>query len=365
MAPLLIALRQDPRFEPYAVVTGQHREMLDQVHGFFDIDPDEDLDIFTPGQSLTDITTRTLQGLEPVLVRLRPDAVLVQGDTTTTFASALAAFYHSIPVVHLEAGLRTADRYSPYPEEINRRLTTQLSSLHLAPTATSARNLLAEGVDPETVVITGNSVIDAMHLALARGVTPAGTALQALESDPDRRMVLVTVHRRESWGEPLKNVARALHRIAERFDDVTLLVPLHRNPVVREAVVPILKGLRNVEVVDPLPYDQFCWAQQRSCLVITDSGGVQEEAPSLGKPVLVLRDNTERPEAVEAGTVRLCGTDTENVVEQASRLLEDDAAYTAMARAVNPYGDGRTAERAVAALAHFFSLGPRAVPFEG
>lgn len=365
MAPIILALQRDPRLQVQVVVTGQHREMLDQVHATFGIEPTDDLDIHAAGQTLTQITTRSLAGLEPIFAKLAPDAVLVQGDTTTTFAAALAAFYGRIPVVHLEAGLRTLNPYSPYPEEINRRLTTQLTTLHLAPTSRSASNLLANGVASDDIVVTGNSVIDALFLTLARDIELTDPVIASLEQDPERRVILVTVHRRESWGRPLEDIGRALREIAERCPDDAIVVPIHRNPIVREAILPAVEGLSNVHVIEPLAYDQFCWAQRRSHLIITDSGGVQEEAPSLGKPVLVLRENTERPEAVDAGTVKLVGTDTEAIVGEALRLLEDDDAYAAMARAVNPYGDGEAARRSAEAILHLFEMGPRPVAFEG
>lgn len=365
MAPIVLALQADPRFDVQVVVTGQHREMLDQVHAGFGIRPDVDLDIHSAGQTLTQITTKSLLGLEPTMSSLEPDAVLVQGDTTTTFASALAAFYRKLPVVHLEAGLRTQNPYSPYPEEINRRLTTQLTTLHLAPTSTSAANLRANGVSEDDIVVTGNTVIDALFLTLQGTVQLTEPALVRLEQDRDRRVILVTVHRRESWGEPLEAVGRALRRIALDRPDHEVLLPLHRNPIVRDAIVPSLSGLSNVSIIEPLAYDQFCWAQRRSHLIITDSGGVQEEAPSLGKPVLVLRENTERPEALGAGTVKLVGTDADVIVDEANRLLDDDVAYAAMAKAVNPYGDGSAARRSVDAIAHMFGLGARAESFTG
>lgn len=363
MAPLVLGLRGDDRFAVDVLVTGQHREMLAQVHDVFGIVPDVDLDILTPGQSLTDVTTRTLQGMGRVLRERRPDAVLVQGDTTTTFAAALAAFYEKVPVVHTEAGLRTTDRYSPFPEELNRRMTTRLASLHLAPTTRSRENLLAEGIAPGDIVVTGNSVIDALLWTVRQDVRLADVDLQARLSGSGRPVVLVTAHRRESWGEPMRGIGRALARIARAHPDHDLLVPLHRNPLVREAIAPAIADLPNVLVTEPLAYPEFCWAMNRSRLLLSDSGGVQEEGPSLGKPVLVMRENTERPEAVDFGTARLVGTDEDRIVAEVETLLTDAAAWEAMASATNPYGDGHAAPRTADAIAHAFGRGPAATEF--
>jgi UDP-N-acetylglucosamine 2-epimerase (non-hydrolysing) len=362
VAPLIRALEESPLFTPMVAVTAQHRSMLDQVNDVFDITPSFDLDIHEPGQTLTAITTRALVGVQTLLAEQRPDAVVVQGDTTTVFAAALAAFYEQIPVVHLEAGLRTDDPYSPYPEEINRRLATRLATLHLAPTATSRANLLAEGVDPAAVVVTGNTVIDALLWAVSRGLDYGDQALDVLGIN-DAPVLLVTAHRRESWGEPLRAVGRALARIADLHPDLLIVFPVHRNPIVRAAVLPAICDLPNVIVTEPLPYGGFARLMSRATLILTDSGGVQEEGPSLGKPVLVMRETTERPEAVQAGTVRLVGTDEQVIETSVDRLLRDRDAYLAMAKAVNPYGDGLAAGRAVAALAHHFGLGPRAEEF--
>jgi UDP-N-acetylglucosamine 2-epimerase (non-hydrolysing) len=362
VAPLIQALRRSPLFTPVVAVTAQHRSMLDQVNEVFAITPEFDLDIHQPGQTLTSITTRALAGVQRLLAGQRPDAVVVQGDTTTVLAAALAAFYERIPVVHLEAGLRTDDPYSPYPEEINRRLATQLATLHLAPTATSRANLLAENVDQAAVVVTGNTVIDALLWTSSRDLDYGHPALGGLDSSP-APVLLVTAHRRESWGAPMRAVGRALARIARSHPELRVVFPVHANPLVREAVLPAIGHLPNVTVTEPLPYGGFARLMKRATLILTDSGGVQEEGPSLGKPVLVMRDTTERPEAVEAGTVRLVGTDEDLIVNSASRLLTDPAAYAAMAGAINPYGDGHAAERSVAALACHFGLGPAAVEF--
>jgi UDP-N-acetylglucosamine 2-epimerase (non-hydrolysing) len=362
MAPVVAALAASAELEPVVTVTGQHREMLDQVNELFGIKPEHDLDIIQPRQTLTDITTRTIDRLNAVLTDEKPDAVVVQGDTTTSMAGALTAFYHQIPVVHVEAGLRTADIYSPFPEEMNRRITGRLATLHLPPTAISRANLLAEGIDPSTVVTTGNTVIDALVDVVGRKVPFSDPKLASLDDDP-RRVLLVTTHRRESWGEKMAGVGRALARIARAHPDLLIVLPLHRNPVVREVVLPPLEGLDNVIVVEPLPYGEFAHLIDRSTIVVTDSGGVQEEAPTLGKPVLVMRDNTERPEAVEAGTVRLVGTDEQVVVDEVTRLLTDEAYFTSMANAVNPYGDGKAAARCVAAIEELLGVGRRLPDF--
>jgi UDP-N-acetylglucosamine 2-epimerase (non-hydrolysing) len=359
---VVLALEESPLFRPVVVVTGQHREMLSQVLDLFAIDPDHDLEILEPRQTLTSITTRALTGLEPLFDLERPDAVLVQGDTTTTFAGALAAFYRQIPVFHVEAGLRTGDLTSPFPEEGNRQLTTRLAALHLAPTLGNKANLVAENVDPSQIVVTGNTVVDALLRAVHLSGGYGDPALADLDRDP-RRVILVTAHRRESWGDGHAAVGRALAEIAKTEPDALVVFPIHRNPVVRETVLPLLDGLPNVRVVEPLPYGGLVRLMRRADLILTDSGGIQEEGPSLGKPVLVLRDTTERPEAVAAGTVRLVGTEETAIVGATRTLLHDDREYTAMANAVNPYGDGRAAERTLGAMAHFFGLGERPEEF--
>ncbi len=361
MAPVIGALRDSPHLEPVVAVTGQHRAMLDQVNALFGIVPDHDLDIISARQSLEDITARALVGLRPVLESTAPDAVLVQGDTTTCFAAALGAFYHQVPVVHLEAGLRTDNPLNPFPEEVNRRLTTQLASLHLAPTATSRANLVHDGVRPDAIVTTGNSVIDALLDVVGRSAPLTRPELEPLRG---RRLVLITSHRRESWGEPMRQSGRAVARLAEAFPEVQFLLPAHLNPVVRDVLLPLLEGHDNVLVTDPLDYGDFATVMSWAEVVLTDSGGVQEEAPSLGKPVLVMRQTTERPEAVDAGTVRLVGTDEATIVTEVTRLLTDPAAYEAMAHAVNPYGDGRAAARSVQAIEHHFGLAERPADFE-
>lgn len=354
MAPVIRALDADQRFDPFVVVTAQHRQILDQVLDLFDIVPDADLALQQHGQTLTDVTTRGLAGLSTVLAEGAPDAVLVQGDTTTTFVGGLAAFYHGVPVVHLEAGLRTGNRQSPFPEEINRRLTTVLTDLHLAPTARSRANLLNEAVPADHIVVTGNTVIDALHWTVGRRLPYTDPALQDLDDDP-RRVLLVTAHRRESWGAGMVAIAEGLRRITEAHSDLLVVFPIHPNPVVRKEILPVLKDHRNVRIVEPLPYGEFARLMERSWVVLTDSGGVQEEAPSLGKPVLVMRDTTERPEAVDAGTARLVGTDALTLFTAVDRLFTDSTEYSRMANAVNPYGDGRAAERALAAMAKLLS----------
>jgi UDP-N-acetylglucosamine 2-epimerase (non-hydrolysing) len=335
--------------------------MLDQVNALFGIVPEHDLNVITERQQLEGITGRVLEGVADLIRSARPDAVVVQGDTTTCFAAALAGFYARVPVFHLEAGLRTGNIFNPFPEEMNRRLVTRLASLHFAPTATSKRNLVADGVEEEAITITGNTVIDALLETAARRLPPASAELAGLAG---RRIVLVTAHRRESWGEPMARAADAMARIARAFPEITLVLPAHLNPVVREILIPRLSGLANVAILDPLAYGDFVAAMQMAEIILTDSGGVQEEAPSLGKPVLVMRETTERPEAVEAGTVRLVGTDEALIFEQVERLLTSRAAYEAMARAINPYGDGNAADRCVQAIEHFFGLADRPVDFE-
>lgn len=362
VAPVIQALADSPDFQPIIAATAQHRSMLDQTLDVFGLSPDHDLDLITPRQTLAGFAARALESLTELVEAERPDAVVVQGDTTTTFAGSLAAFYNKVPVVHLEAGLRTGDRYSPFPEEVNRRLTTQLTTLHLPPTPESRANLLAEGVSAADIVVTGNTVIDALLWVVNQQAAPPDEAMAAVERD-GRRILLVTAHRRESWGEGLVSVGRAIAEIARREPDLLVVLPLHKNPIVREALLPAVGGIDNVTVLEPLDYRAFSWLLNRSHVVLTDSGGVQEEGPSLGKPVLVMRDTTERPEAVAAGTARLVGTDADAIVTNVDALLHDQDHYRAMANAVNPYGDGKAAARTVAALAHRFGLGPPAVPF--
>ena len=354
LAPLIHALRASDAFVPIVAVTAQHRLMLDQVNEFFDIEPDHDLGIMENCQSLTDVNVRALRGLDRVLEQERPDAVVVQGDTTSAFAGALAAFYHQVPVVHVEAGLRTFDRYAPFPEEMNRQLLSRLADLHLAPTITCQQNLMDEGVDSARIVVTGNTVIDALLCAVAKGAPYHDAQLEALDHH-ECPVLLVTAHRRESLGAPMEALGRALARIAMADLALTIVVPMHKNPAVRAALLPRLAGQPNIIITDPLPYGAFCRLMNRATIILTDSGGVQEEAPSLGKPVLVFRDTTERLEAIAAGTARLVGTDEERVVAGVTSLLRDRSAYRSMAKAVNPYGDGHAAGRSVEALTHFLT----------
>ena len=349
MAPVVRALmRHTDAIETRTLVTAQHREMLDQVLHLFRITPDYDLNIMAAGQTLFDITSRAMLGINEVFQKERPDLVLVHGDTTTTFAGALAAYYHQIPVGHVEAGLRTHDIYSPFPEEMNRRLTGGIATLHFAPTATAHENLRAEGIPEGRIFITGNTVIDALHHTVRPDyVLPA--ELGSVDF-AEHRVLLVTTHRRENLGEPMRHVYRAIRDIIEELDDVEVIFPVHRNPKVREIVQEELGGLERVHLIDPLDYEPFANLMARVDIVLTDSGGIQEEAPALGKPVLVLRDTTERPEAVTAGTVRLIGTDERRVYEETMRLLTEPTAYTHMAEAVNPYGDGEAARRIIEAI---------------
>ncbi|MGO4706470.1 non-hydrolyzing UDP-N-acetylglucosamine 2-epimerase [Microvirga sp. 2MCAF38] len=361
VAPLVQALGRSAHIKPVVAVTGQHRAMLDQVNDLFGIKPLHDLDIITERQRLQDITTRALNGVSDVIAVEKPDAVLVQGDTTTCLAAALAAFYQRVPVIHLEAGLRTRDASNPFPEETNRCLTTQLTTVHLAPTPTSRENLLTDGVPEDRIFVTGNTVIDALLDVVSRNLPIENLDLTKIKG---RRTVLITAHRRESWGDPMARTARAIVRIAKAFPEVVFLLPAHLNPVVREVLLPPLQGLDNVVVTSPLAYCDFARAMNEATIVLTDSGGVQEEAPSLGKPVLVMRETTERPEAVAAGTVKLVGTSEDVIVDEVSTLLTDMSAHQAMAHAVNPYGDGHAADRCKNAIEHFFGLAERPAEFD-
>jgi UDP-N-acetylglucosamine 2-epimerase len=350
MAPVVLDLLKRPEtFDLKIVNTGQHREMVQQVISVFGIVPDYDLDIMQSGQTLSDITARVLTGLAPILAREKPFAVLAQGDTTTTFTAALAAFYHQAKFCHVEAGLRTGNIYDPFPEEMNRLLTTRLTTLHFAPTQESADNLRAEGVAPEMIVVTGNTVIDALLTVAASDYAPTEPeAIRALAlPDP---VVLVTAHRRENWGAPMERICMAVARLLDETPEASVVFAMHKNPVVRETVMRILGNAPRAMLIEPPDYGPFVKLEQKATLILTDSGGVQEEAPSLGKPVLVLRETTERPEGVAAGTARLVGTDIDRIVSEAKALLTDPASYHAMARAISPYGDGRAAARIADAL---------------
>lgn len=362
MAPIVQALQMSD-MDCFVTVTGQHREMLDQVNNLFGVVPDADLNILQPRQTLSSILTKTIDGLDKLFSSTRPGAVVVQGDTTTSTAAAIAAFYRGIPVVHVEAGLRSGDIMSPFPEEANRKITSQISKLHLAPTSVSKANLLRENVPFRDIVVTGNTVIDALLTTVSKSIAFEDPKLEDIARG-SKRILLVTTHRRENQGEAMRGIGRALARIADAEQDLTIVLPIHKNPVVREAVLPTVEDKPNVVVTEPLAYGEFTRLLSVATLVLTDSGGVQEEAPSLGKPVLVMRDNTERPEAVEAGTVRLIGTSEDRIVNEALGLLRDDHQYQAMANAVNPYGDGKAASRSVAAIAEMLGVGVRLGDFE-
>jgi UDP-N-acetylglucosamine 2-epimerase (non-hydrolysing) len=347
MAPVVLELTKYPELiQPSVAVTAQHREMLDQVLGLFSIKPDYDLDIMSAGQTLFDITTRAMHGLDEVLKQEKPDLVLVHGDTTTTFAGALAAYYHHIAVGHVEAGLRTGNKYSPFPEEMNRKLTGALADFHFAPTSQARQNLLAENVSNERLFITGNTVIDALKATVKKKYVFADPMLASINYE-QQRVILITTHRRENLGEPMRHVYQALKDIVAAFPDVEVVFPVHKNPKVREVVEAELGHLARIHLIDPLDYEPFANLIARSYLVLTDSGGIQEEAPALGKPVLVLRDTTERPEAIEAGTVKLIGTEKQRVFSETKLLLEDQSLYDQMAGACNPYGDGQASRRIV------------------
>jgi len=354
MAPLVHALTNDKAFESKVCVTAQHREMLDQVLHLFEIIPDYDLDIMTPGQDLTDITCRILEGMKPVLLSFKPDVVLVHGDTATTMATSLAAFYQRILVGHVEAGLRTGNLYSPWPEEANRKIASHLAMYHFAPTEYSRRNLQRESIPDHRIYVTGNTVIDALfwvrNKMMNDATIRASLAAQYPFLDQNKKMLLVTGHRRESFGSGFERICHALAEIARSHTDVQVVYPVHLNPNVSEPVQRILQGINNIILIDPQDYLPFIYLMNNAYLILTDSGGIQEEAPALGKPVLVMRDTTERPEAVEAGTVRLVGTQTEKIVQVVTQLLTNDDAYQKMSRAHNPYGDGKACLRILEAL---------------
>ncbi len=359
MAPLIKELQKHPeQFFCKVAVTAQHREMLDQVLELFDIRPDYDLDIMHAGQTLFDITRRVLSGLEEVLENENPDLVLVHGDTSTTCTAALASFYRQVPVGHVEAGLRTGNKYSPFPEEINRRITGVLADLHFAPTREAADNLRKESVSPDKIFITGNTVIDALLAIVRREYHFRDPVLESIDFE-NKRILLVTTHRRENLGQPLRRVYRALRALADEYPDIEIVFPVHKNPAVRNLAHEELGDLKCVHMIEPMEYEPFVNLMGRCYMVLTDSGGLQEEAPSLGKPVLVLRDTTERPEAVSAGTVKLVGTAEEQIKKEADSLLSDTEYYRKMSNAVNPYGDGRASVRIRRAIQHHFSLGER------
>lgn len=355
MAPLVKELKKHDSIQSIVCVTAQHRQMLDQVLEIFEIVPDYDLNIMKDRQTLVDITTNALLGLDSVFEKENPDIVLVHGDTTTTFVGSLAAFYRHIKVGHVEAGLRTFDKYFPFPEEINRRLTGVLSDLHFSPTRTNKANLIREGVDPQNIYLTGNTVIDALKTTVKKDYVFENEHLNKIDFT-NRRILTVTAHRRENLGKPLENICKALKYIADTYSDVEIVYPVHLNPLVRETAGRILGGHPRIHLIEPVGVQDMHNLIDRSYMILTDSGGLQEESPSLGKPVLVLRNETERPEAVEAGTVKLAGTNTEKIIGLAIQLLDDENEYSRMSKAVNPYGDGRASERIVQALLYHFGL---------
>ncbi|HEY3298186.1 MAG TPA: UDP-N-acetylglucosamine 2-epimerase (non-hydrolyzing) [Armatimonadota bacterium] len=345
MAPVVLELQKYPdKVEVVVAVTGQHREMLHQVLDVFNIQPKYDLDIMRQTQTLAQITTRALEGLEKLIADEKPDIIIAQGDTTTTFVASLAAFYNKVAFGHVEAGLRTENKYDPFPEEMNRRLTTVLTEFHFAPTTSAADNLLAEGVPQEKVFVTGNTVIDAL-LSMVEQPYSFDDPVLASAGNDGRRLILVTAHRRENWGEPMQRICAAVKRIVESFPDTRVIFAVHKNPIVRDVVFPALSGVDRVNLIEPPDYIPFVHLLEKAYLVLTDSGGIQEEAPALGKPVLVMRKTTERPEGVETGNTKLVGTDTEEIFEAASELLTDKDAYNSMSKAVNPYGDGHASEK--------------------
>lgn len=353
MAPVVHALRHSSRVEPVVVSTAQHREMLDQMLAWFEIEPDFDMDIMRHGQTLAQLTARVITGADEIFAKQKPDLLLVQGDTATVMATALAAHYHQVPVGHVEAGLRTDDRYNPFPEEMSRRLTTQLASIHFAPTARAVANLKQENIN-KNVFLTGNTVIDALLQTVERLKNhPVDHKLFGGVSFNTTKVLLVTAHRRENWGDGMDEIALALRQIADEFEDVHILYPIHKNPVVRESIEPVFAGHKRLTLIEPLDYVPFVYAMMNCHFVLTDSGGVQEEAPTLGKPVLVMRTNTERPEAAEAGAAKIVGVKSEGIVAAARHLLRDSQEYGRMSSASNPFGDGRASERIVEAVEQF------------
>lgn len=355
MAPLVKKLDEEKNIESKVCVTAQHREMLDQVLELFNIKPDFDLNIMKAKQSLTGITTRVLEGLEEIFEQEKPDLVLVHGDTTTTFAGSLAAFYQKIKVGHVEAGLRTYDKYFPFPEEMNRKLTGAVADLHFAPTSGSKNNLLREGINEEQIFVTGNTVIDAMEFTVEDSYEFSNIELNDIDYNK-RKVIMVTAHRRENWGEGIENICKSLKTIVEKNEDVELVYLVHLNPIVKDVVHRILGGVERVHLLSPLDTKETHNLMNKCYMIMTDSGGLQEEAPHLGKPVLVLRDVTERPEAVKSGTVKLVGTDINTIVSTANELIRNSVEYDKMSRAINPYGDGEASQRIVAAILEYFGL---------
>lgn len=355
MAPVVKKLEEDKDIEGIVCVTAQHREMLDQVLNLFDIAPDYDLNIMKPGQTLSQITSRALIGLEEVIIKEKPDMILVHGDTTTTFVGALAAFYQQAKVGHVEAGLRSGNMYSPYPEEMNRSLTGRLSHLHFSPTKGNKDNLLREGIEEERIILTGNTVIDALLQVVDENYKFENDLLNKIDYI-NKKVILLTAHRRENLGEPMENIFSAVKEVVEKNDDVEVIFPIHLNPRVREIAYRILGDIERVHIIEPLDYEPFANLMNRCHIILTDSGGIQEEAPALGKPVLVLRTETERPEAVEAGTVKMAGIKKERIFELTHELINNKEEYNKMANAVNPYGDGKASERIVKAIKKYFNI---------
>lgn len=351
MAPLVLQLKKEEQLEPVVVVTAQHREMLDSVLETFNIQPDYDLNVMKPGQTLSQVTSRVLTGLEDIIKEVQPDMILVHGDTTTTFAGSLAAFYNEISIGHVEAGLRTWNKYSPFPEEMNRQMTGIMADLHFAPTEQAEKNLLNENKDPQSVVVTGNTAIDAMHTTIDQDYQS-----EIIQRHQDKRIILLTSHRRENIGQPMENIFKAARRIVEEVEDAVIVYPMHKNSKVRDIARQYLSDHDRIELIEPLEVVDFHNFAHQSYLILTDSGGVQEEAPSLGKPVLVLRDTTERPEGVEAGTLKLAGTEEEDVYRLTKELLTDKELYQSMSIAQNPYGDGHASERICNHIRHYFGL---------
>lgn len=356
MAPIILELQNNAEyFDVLTIATAQHRQMLDQVLEVFKIKPDYDLDIMAPKQTLASLTAKIITGIDEILEKEKPDMVLVQGDTSTTCIGSLAAFYRQIPVGHIEAGLRTNDKANPFPEEINRRITGCITDLHFAPTSTARNSLLLENVDPKTVFVTGNTVVDALKYSVKENYQFTVPILNEI-ADKKKKVVLVTMHRRENWGKPMEGAATAIKRLAQKFPDFAFVFPVHLNPIVREAVTPILKDLPNVSLIEPLDYLDFVNMMAKSYLILTDSGGVQEEGPHFGVPILVLRYVTERPDAVDYGTVKLVGLDEETIYKAALQLIEDEKEYKKMANAVNPYGDGLSSLRTIKIIKNYFGF---------
>lgn len=356
MAPLVKKLEEYKEIESIVCLTAQHREMLDMVVELFDIHPDYDLNVMQHGQSISDITVKVLKGIEEVLIKVKPDVVLVHGDTSTTFVGALAAFYQKIKVAHVEAGLRSGNIYSPYPEEMNRKLTTNLANIHFAPTTGNYENLIKEGLDPKNIFITGNTVIDALLSVVEDDYIFENELLNNIDYE-NKKVIVMTCHRRENWGQPMEDIFEAVSELALENKNVEIIFPVHLNPNIRSLAKEKMGQCENIHLIEPLDYKPFANLLNKAYLILTDSGGIQEEAPALGKPILVMRTETERPEAVEAGTVKIIGVEKAKVKEEVEKLLSDKSAYEEMANAINPYGDGSASEKTVEALLHYFGYG--------